>query len=198
MEFKISNTQVYGLDRSLVAAGNSFRTVLESHEPTEHDLERGKKLGSVPVGSGHDTLLNGILVEMDVYAPLYWWKQAQRYHWFEFISSQSTMHCVTKFKLEDSCTSEVDKEIIDIVQKKIDKYNSLSKEDKNSDEGKKLWKTIIASLPCGFVLGATMTTSYRQLKTMFLQRKDHKLSEWHDFCNWCTTLPCFSDLTGCK
>jgi hypothetical protein len=57
------------------------------------------------------------------------------------------------------------------------------------------WRSLVASLPCGFVLGASMTTNYRQLKTIYQQRKNHKLREWHDFCAWCETLPMFMELT---
>lgn len=189
MDFKIENTEVFGLEKAIVASGNSFRTTIRTKdEINDKDIARCEKLGQVPCGSGHDAFLNGITVIADFTAPLYWWKQAQRYHWFEFVSSQSTMHCVTKFKLADRCTAEVDDRIIEIVQAKIDRYN----QSKNDD----LWYEIIACLPCGFCLSATMTTNYRQLKTMCLQRKGHHLVEWEDFIYWCKSLPRFSELTG--
>lgn len=205
MNFKIENTEVYGVERAVVNSGNSFRTTLRNKDSLDDkDWNRCKKLGSVEPGTGHDSFLNGCLVTCDITAPLYWWKQAQRYHWLEFISSQSTMHCVTKFKLESQCVEEVDKRIIDIVQEKIDKYNNelvymktapiISDEFK--DNHKKLWREIIASLPSGFCLGATMTTNYRQLKTICKQRKGHPLKEWETFIAWCHTLPHFDELTS--
>lgn len=188
MEFKIENTKVFGLERCLVASGNSYRTELrDESELSDKDWTRCEKLGKVPVGSGHDSFLNGISVIADFTAPLYWWKQAQRYHWFEFVSSQSTMHCVTKFKLDERCTSDVDTRIITIVQEMIDEYNK-TKDDK-------LWHRIIASLPCGFCLSATMTTNYRQIKTMCQQRKGHHLNEWKTFIEWANNLPEFNRLT---
>lgn len=210
MEFKIENTEVFGLEKSLVASGNSFRTTMRPKEDlNDKDIIRCEKLGSVAVGSGHDAFLNGINVIADFTAPLYWWKQAQRYHWFEFVSSQSTMHCVTKFKLEERCTKDVDPRIIEIVQEMINDYNCYDDVIKGAQaiggnfpyeeyekEHKELWYKIIASLPCGFCLSATMTTNYRQLKTMCQQRKGHHLSEWKTFIDWCCTLPRFSELTG--
>lgn len=194
MNFKIENTKVSGLERSIVASGNSFRTEIRSEEElNEKDLNRCERLGSVEVGSGHDSFLNGITVIADFTAPLYWWKQAQRYHWFEFISSQSTMHCVTKFKVEERCVPETNPEVIKIVQKMIDEY-AATKDDTGNN--KNLWYQIIATLPSGFCLSATMVTNYRQLKTMCLQRKGHRLTEWKDFIDWCKTLPKFSELTG--
>lgn len=195
MEFNISNTFVYGLDHAIKASGNPMRTVIDVSEVTEKDIKRAVNLGNCRQGEGHDNYLKGILVQLDVTAPLYWWKQAQRYHWFDYISSQSTMHCLLKFDIEKQCVSETNKEILGILKKLVDEYNQINDDDSNK---KTKWRELVASLPCGFCLGASMTTNYQQLKTMFNQRKYHKLKEWHIFCEWCLTLPRFSELTGCK
>ena len=195
MEFNISNTFVYGLDHAIKASGNPMRTVIDVSEVTEKDIKRAVNLGNCRQGEGHDNYLKGILVQLDVTAPLYWWKQAQRYHWFDYISSQSTMHCLLKFDIEKQCVSETNKEILGILKKLVDEYNQINDDDSNK---KTQWRELVASLPCGFCLGASMTTNYQQLKTMFNQRKYHKLKEWHIFCEWCLTLPRFSELTGCK
>lgn len=209
MEFSITNTEVNGLDRSVVASGNSYRISMRSVDDLEEkDWTRADKLGAVPAGSGHDSFLNGITVIMDVNAPLYWWKQAQRYHWLEFISSQSTMHCITKFKISDRCVANTDDRIVAIVEEMVDKYNRDSEWSKQyKASGAQLpaeftkkheadWQKIIASLPCGFCLGATMVTNYRQIKTMCLQRKNHHLKEWKTFIEWAVSLPHFTELTG--
>lgn len=109
MEFNIQNTQVYGLERAVKASGNPMRTLIETDAPTESDFKRAERLGSTRNGEGHDNFLKGILVQLDVTAPLYWWKQAQRYHWFDFISSQSTMHCLMKFDVESQCVPATSK-----------------------------------------------------------------------------------------
>ena len=205
MEFKIENTEVYGVERAVVNSGNSFRTKLRTKEDiNDKDWARCQKLGCVEPGSGHDSFLNGCLVTMDVIAPLYWWKQAQRYHWLEFISSQSTMHCLAKFKLTDQCTLDTDQEIINICQKIVNKYNHMIEVSKinpnifTKEDINRQWRKMIASLPCGFCLGATMTTNYRQLKTICKQRQGHPLKEWSVFIEWCCNLPYFSELTGIK
>ena len=191
MEFNIQNTQVYGLERAVKASGNPMRTFIETDAPTESDYKRAERLGSTRNGEGHDNYLKGILVQFDVTAPLYWWKQAQRYHWFDFISSQSTMHCLMKFDIESQCVPTTSKEVLRIIEKMVEQYKSLE----DTEERKALWEQIVASLPCGFCLGATMTTNYQQLKTMYHQRKNHKLKEWHIFCSWCESLPHFLELT---
>lgn len=203
MEFKIENTQVYGLDKSIIASGNAMRTVMDDNtiDASEKDLKRAIKLGSTDTGAGHDNFLNGIVVQFDLYAPLYMWKQIQRYHFLDFISSQSTMHRLTKFKVSECCVEDTDEVILARYQVLLDEYNSFDEEyadvlEKKAVQAlkKKKWRTLVASLPSGFVLGATMTTNYRQLKTIYHQRKNHKLDEWHQFCTWCESLPHFKEL----
>jgi hypothetical protein len=193
MEFKITNTQIYGLNRAIKASGNPMRVAIDASEVTDKDFVRATKLGATKSGEGHDNYLKGILVQMDVTAPLFWWKQAQRYHWFDFVSSQSTMHCLLKFDITSQCVSETNSGILSIINEMVSEYHSLNDDDNRK---KSLWREIVASLPSGFCLGATMTTNYQQLKTMYLQRRYHKLIEWRIFAEWCESLPHFQELTG--
>lgn len=193
MEFKIENTSVFGLDKALKASGNPMRTVLNNDPVDEKDRLRGHKLGATRNGEGHDNYLKGIIVQLDITAPLYFWKQAQRYHWFDFVSSQSTMHCLLKFDITTQCVKETNKEILTIMARLVEEYNNMGDSDPLKKEK---WRELVASLPCGFCLGATMTTNYQQLKTMYLQRRYHKLNEWREFAKWCLSLPDFEYLTG--
>lgn len=188
MEFHIESTEVYGLNKAVIASGNAMRTVMANNllDPTDKDLKRAALLGTTGTGEGHDNFLNGIIVQFDLYAPLYMWKQIQRYHFLDFVSSQSTMHRLLKFDVATQCVSDTDPVIVRRYQDLVADYNAAPNEVK--------WRTLVASLPCGFVLGATMTTNYRQLKTIYLQRRNHKLKEWHDFCAWCETLPLFTTI----
>ena len=185
MNFKIENVEIYGINKSIISSGNAMRTVIDdnSKQPSDKDLQRAIKLANTETGAGHDNFLNGIIIQFDLYAPLYMWKQIQRYHFLDFISSQSTMHRLTKFKVSECCVEDTDEVILERYQVLLDEYNNLVEKDN------KKWRTLVASLPCGFVLGATMTTNYRQLKTIYHQRKNHKLDEWKDFCKWIESLP---------
>ena len=196
MNFNIGKTEVYGLEFAVKASGNPMRTVLNREENTEKDYLRAVKLGTTRGGEGHDNYLKGILVEFDITAPLYWWKQAQRYHFFEYVSSQSTMHCLLKFDISAQCVEETNKDVLKLVEKIKDEYNLIP--DSEKELKYKKWRELVASTPCGFCLGATMVTNYQQLKTMYNQRKEHKLVEWHEFCKWCESLPKFVELTGVK
>ena len=195
MEFHIENTAVYGLHKAMIASGNAMRTEMADNTKAadEKDVKRACALGSTGTGEGHDNWLNGVIVQFDLYAPLYMWKQIQRYHFLDFVSSQSTMHRLTKFNVKDQCVSDTDPEIVERYTELLEAYNGNGGPE-DPAEKKKLWRTLVASLPCGFVLGATMTTNYRQLKTIYRQRKNHRLDEWHEFCDWCETLPMFLEL----
>lgn len=195
MEFQINNTSVYGLDKAIKASGNPMRTEIDNDEVSEKDFNRAVKLGNTRNGEGHDNFLKGILVQMDLTAPLYFWKQAQRYHWFDFVSSQSTMHCLLKFDLSSQCVEETNKDVLKIVQSLVEQYKIMSDDHPLK---KTKWRELVATLPSGFCLTATMTTNYQQLKTMYLQRRYHKLKEWQVFCAWCDTLPHFIEFTGVK
>lgn len=187
MEFKIQDTNIYGVKPSIVASGNSMSTTIKSvMQIDNHDIVRAETLAKTPCGTGHDQFLTGIVVQMTVYAPLYWWKQAQRYNWFTFVSSQSTMHCLSKFNISEQCVGATDPVILKDYQRLLDNYNAMPKDDPKKEAS---WRTLVASLPCGFILGAAITTNYRQLKTMYAQRKNHRLPEWHSFCAWCESLP---------
>lgn len=205
MEFKIENTEVYGLNKSIIASGNAMRVKMQDNmaEPVENDFARSAKLAGTKTGEGHDNFLNGIIVQFNLYAPLYMWKQIQRYHWMDFVSSQSTMHRLTKFNVYEQCVSDTDLVIVQRFQELVDRYNEFLEgyapvlDDNNMKCVKEQkWRTLVASLPCGFVLGATMTTNYRQLKTIFLQRGKHRLREWKEFCKWIETLPHSYLITG--
>ena len=194
MDFNIGKTEVFGVEYAIKASGNPMRVSFNREELNEKDLNRAIKLGNTKPGEGHDNYLKGCVVEFDITAPLYWWKQAQRYHFFEYVSSQSTMHCLLKFDIGSQCVSETNKKIIEICNDLKEEYNNIP--DENKEEKQSKWRELVASIPCGFCLGATMVTNYQQLKTLYLQRRFHKLKEWHVFCEWCEKLPYFKELTG--
>lgn len=190
----IGNTQVYGLENSIRISGypmscNNF--IL--NKLTDKDYTRAEKLGRTPVGSGHNCYLKGIIVETDIAAPQYWWLQFQRYHFADIISSQSKMHKITKMNLIKQCNKYVDERIIKILQEKIDIYN-LKKEIGNKKECQRAFQEVVSNVPSGLMLTAGIVTNYLQLKTMYQQRKNHKLEEWQFFCNWCEELPMFKKI----
>ncbi|MGL5796923.1 MAG: hypothetical protein ACRCYT_01835 [Cetobacterium sp.] len=110
------------MERAMIASGLPMAVDSSTIAPSE---KRMAVLGNAKAGSGHDCACKGIIVEARVKYPLYFTKQFQRYHFADIVSSQSTMHRVTKFNLSEQCNEWVDKDIIDIIQEKINAYNKM-------------------------------------------------------------------------
>ena len=192
MTDRIKNVEVYGLDESVRASKYPMATDTEVCTPAINKTTI--KLGSVPTGTGHDNFLKGIIVQFDWSFTVKCSVEAERYHFLDFVSSQSTMHRITKFDLDNAYIHYVDKRCIEVIKEKVQKYNSLSDEEKSGEIGKELYLEILYSNPCGMYLTARMTTNYQQLKTIYQQRRNHRLPEWQWFCDWVETLPHFMEL----
>ena len=193
----ISNIKVYDLEESMRAAGYPMRTDLDEILDFTKDWSRAHRLTKASrFNAAHAQFLTGIVVNFDLTFSNKAWIEAERYRFLNFVSSQSTMHCITKFGLRKQCNEYVDERIITIVQEYIDLYNSLTAQDEETIEFKKnLYLKILYNLPSGFQLTARMTTNYRCLLNIYNQRHDHRLPEWREFCNQLLEeLPFFKEL----
>ena len=194
---KITNTEVYGLERAIRTAKYPKAVDIDK---LNSDLTPGiKACLTCPTGEGHDNALKGIIVQFDLTFSNKAWVEAERYHFLDFISSQSTMHKLNKFKIADQCNDYVDQRVIDVLQELVDEYNSLLERQKNGEnipvEAVKTARLkMLYNNPAGFELTAGMTTNYQQLKTIYQQRRHHALPDWQVFCDWCLTLPLFKEL----
>lgn len=178
----VSNAYVYGLSESIRAAKFPMSVNVER---LSRDLTPGiKALAQSPAGEGHDNFLLGIVVQFDLTATNKFWVEMERYHFADIVSSQSTMHRITKFDLDKAYNEYVDPRMVEIMQQKVEEYNAAAEEKKPE-----LYLGLLYSNPAGFTLTARMTTNYRQLKTIYKQRRTHRLKEWRDFCAWIETLP---------
>ena len=199
---KIINTQVYGIKESFIRSGYPMQTgepVDMSVKISEQDLKRVTKLASAKQGSGHDNFLKGIIVQFDLQYPQYLTPQLQRYNWIDIVSSQSKMHRLTSVKsIQNNCNIFVLGSIINEINILISLYNEdnfpstyidYSEEDVHINSKEDCFKYIISNLPMGYELWMGITTNYLQLKTIYKQRKTHKLDEWKYICNWVETLP---------
>lgn len=184
----VNNVKVFGLEDSIKAS--KYPMAPDINICNENITNTVKKLGNCEVGSGHDQFLTGIIVQFDLTFSVKAWIEAERYHFFDFVSSQSTMHRITKFDLDKSYNEYVDPRIVEIMKEKVADFN---KETEPVIRGQK-YLEILYSNPCGFRLTARMTTNYRQLKTIYYQRISHRLPEWREFCEFVETLSNFKEL----
>lgn len=208
MDYKdiVSNVDIYDLEKSILASGYPMRTIIPDRDITEKDLARCQNLvNATKTGNGaHAQFMTGIRVNFDLTFSNKAWVEAERYRFLEFVSSQSTMHRITKFNLDNQYNEYVDERIIEIMKEKVKGYNNIiqSLEDvKDSaqrellnDIAKRKYLEILYSNPAGFTLTARMTTNYRCLRNIYMQRKDHRLPEWRAFCRWIETLPYAQEL----
>lgn len=184
---RISNLKVYDLEESLVASGYPMATSIEVREPVEKDLKRGLNLTKASRTNGaHAQWLTGVRVSFDLTFSNKAWVEAERYRFLEFVSSQSTMHRISKMNLADNCNEYVDPRILSIVDELKEKY--LETKDKED------YLRLLYNIPAGFELTARMTTNYRCLLNIYNQRHDHRLPEWREFCEELLQLPYFKEL----
>lgn len=201
VEGLVENVCLYDVKESIRAS--KYPMSVDINKLNDDVTKTVKKLASTDVGSGDDNFLNGFRIAFDLTFSNKAWVEMERYHFMDFVSSQSTMHKITKFELKSQCNKYVDSRIIDIVQEYINEYNRLSNLDNvnltekvaktRADIMKELYLTILYNIPSGFQLTARMTTNYRQLKTIYFQRRNHRLPEWREFCRWIEQLPYFKE-----
>lgn len=198
---KIENVEVYGLDRAIRTAKYPMAADISN---LNSELTRGiNACMNCHTGEGHDNALKGIIVQFDLTFSEKAWPQLQRYHFLDFVSSQSTMHRLSRFKIADQCNTYVDQRCIDVLQELVDQYNALVElkkqgEDIPDGEIKTARLRMLYNIPSGMEITAGMTTNYLQLKTVYQQRRHHALPDWQMFCDWIETLPRFMELTQRK
>lgn len=175
----IKNVCVYGLDESIKASKYPMAT--DTEKCTSKITGNTMKLANCVTGTGHDNFLNGIVVQFDLNFSIKAWTEAERYHFLDFVSSQSTMHRIAQFDIEEQCNEYVHVGVISVVKGLLDCYNN--------DPTPENYLRLLYNIPVGFRLTARMTTNYRQLKTIYQQRRTHRLPEWRAFCEWIETLP---------
>lgn len=175
----IHHANLYGINDSIRAS--RFPKTVDTEKCPYFCSENTHSLATADIGSGHDNFMNGVIVQFDLTLPVKVWTELQRYHFIDFVSSQSTMHRIAKFDLDSAYCDYTDVRIIGIMKELVQNYND--------DPTAENYLRVLYSNPCGFKLTARMTTNYRQLKTIWRQRHNHRLPEWKIFCKWIEGLP---------
>lgn len=174
----------------------------ESYVIGPNDLDLMARLSNA--GTDHRKFMRMITVYMDITAPLYWWKEFDTYKVGTVANSCSTMHKIhaKEFTLEDFSHEhlalyEVDGEICrdfkGTLECTIDDLN-VARELYLETKDKKYWNTMIQLLPSSYNQKRTIMLNYEVLANIYHSRKNHKLEEWREFCDWIETLPCVKEL----
>ena len=166
----------------------------------DNDYDLMKRLRNA--GTDHRKFMRMIMVYVDITAPLYWWKEFDTYKVGTVANSCSTMHKIhaKEFTLEDfSCEHLFDtpesefNDSMDVLKEVIDILNLYRDRFVKNPHRKDYWWQLIQLLPSSYNQRRTVMLNYEVLANIYKSRRNHKLDEWHVFCEWIESLP-YSEL----
>ena len=167
-----------------------------------NDLSLAQQL--IAAGPEHCKFLRQIFISVNITAPIYWWKEFDTYKIGTTANSTSTMHKLSSTPINMDCFETDDYDGNYAIPEYIESYDTYPgqfiqyledlriKYLETGDKG--YWKELIRWLPESWLQTRTVTMSYANLRNIFFQRKNHKLTEWHTFCDWIETLPWSEEL----
>lgn len=218
---EFSNVKVYDLKESVIASRNAMRLEMPEYtdEEFEESLKRAIKLAKCGGGTGHSNFRTGIRVSFDMKYTQYITKQFQRYHWFDYITSSSLMHRITKMDFDKCCNKYISQATVDKMNALVYAYNMFAGLEGEAFERATfelrngevieantkeeclyhMFMQIISECPMGTELFVRVSTNYEQLATIYKQRKNHKLKEdWGNFKKFVDGLPYSKELIICE
>ena len=159
----------------------------------ENDLSLATRLAKA--GSDHRKFLRQIFVSMDIYAPLYWWKEFDTYKVGTVANSTSTMHKIQakEFVREDFSCDRMTPECLAVMDGVI-AYLESERQRFNETKDKAAWHNMIQLLPSSYNQLRTVTLNYEVLINIYYARRTHKLGEWHTLCEAIKALPYAKEL----
>lgn len=180
---KISNTEVYWLEESVVASWYPMlkeKYEWDIHNALEKDFRRANILAN-DKRTAHDCFLKWIVVEFDYEQSVKALYEMLRYHFLDIVSSMSLQHRITQMDMDKVFNKYVTDEMIANMKKYLKEYH----DNPNEESLKKL----LYNCPLWVEFTARIVTNYLQLKSIYHQRRDHVLDDWQIFCDWIDTLP---------
>lgn len=148
-------------------------------------------------GTDHRKFMRMMTVYVRITAPLYWWKEFDTYKVGTVANSCSTMHKIAEkeFALDDFSTEHLASQTRQVLEITIDDLNdsrSIYLKTKNKGD----WWQMIQLLPSSYNQTRNAMMNYEVLANIYKSRKDHKLDEWRNFCEWIEELPYSELITG--
>lgn len=205
---RIENTDTYGWEAAVRGMRNPMNSWDKSdsyYQPAnfcdseyvigEDDLDLMKRL--VKAGTDHSKFMRMIGCSCDILAPIYWFKEFDTYKVGTVANSCSTMHKIhsKEFTLMNFSTDHLDDFSFNRLFDTIEHLNICRKKYIETND-KKWWWQMIQLLPMSYNQRRTVMLNYQVLRNMYHARKNHKLDEWHDFCDWIESLPYSELITG--
>ena len=194
---KIEKARVLNLEGAIRGARNPMNSWNRSDSRYDSDgnyilgeNDLGLAIRLCRAGSDHRKFIRQILVSVDITAPLYWWKEFDTYKVATVANSTSTMHKIHSkpFEADDFSNdhmSDAALGALDTLMEFLEQQRLKFVETKD----KSYWYDIIQLLPESYNQKRTITMNYENLLNMYYARKNHKLDEWHTYCDWILSLP---------
>ncbi|MCL2545956.1 MAG: hypothetical protein FWE06_02010 [Oscillospiraceae bacterium] len=175
------------------AKSDSYETPDGGYFLGPNDLNLASRL--CRAGSDHRKFMRQIFVSVDILAPLYWWKEFDTYKVGTVANSTSTMHKMHSkpFSISDFSYDQLITESSTMMQEIVEHLETLRLRYLDGRD-KQIWYTMIQLLPSSYNQLRTVTLNYENLVSMHNQRRNHKLAEWHVFCDWIESLPYANEL----
>nr|WP_314982911.1 hypothetical protein [uncultured Stomatobaculum sp.] len=175
------------------ARGDSYYDETGNYVLGENDLGLAKRLRKA--GSDHRKYMRQIFVSVDITAPLYWWKEYDTYKVATVANSTSTMHKIHSkpFTRADFSHDHMSEEALAALDSMIGVLEQLRLRFVETKD-KQAWYSMIQLLPESYEQLRTCTFNYETLVHIYFARRDHKLEEWHRFCDWILELPYAKEL----
>lgn len=154
-----------------------------------NDLDLAKRLRRA--GSDHRKYLRQVFVSVDITAPLYWWKEYDTYKVATVANSTSTMHKIHSkpFELDDFSHDHMTEDTLAFMGAVIAQLEQIRLRYVNEGKSKADWYDLIQLLPSSYNQLRTCSFNYETLINIYYARRNHKLAEWHSFCDWIKELP---------
>ena len=195
---KIERVSVMNLENAIRGARNplnswdrsdSFYDEEGNYVLGENDLGLASRLAHA--GNDHRKFIRQIFVSVDITAPLYWWKEFDTYKVGTVANSCSTMHKIhaKAFEREDFSCDRLDEGGLEALDRLIEYLEAERQKFCANKDDRQSWHNMIQLLPSSYNQMRTVTMNYENLINMYYARKNHKLAEWHTYCDWIKTLP---------
>lgn len=148
-------------------------------------------------GAVHAKYRRMIPVYLTINAPFYWWKEFETYKVGTVANSCSTMHKIhsKEFTLGDFSCEHLNRNSMRLLEITVETLN-MERENYLATKDKEYWWQMIQLLPTSYNQKRTVMLNYEVLVNIYHSRKNHKLDEWHTFCDWIETLPYSELITG--
>lgn len=214
---KVDNIEVFNFDGAFRGLRNPMNSWNKSDSGFVYDKDDGEKSNTFIIGPNDLKLaqrmisggpeeakfLRQIFITMDIDAPFFWWKEMDTYKVGTVANSCSTMHKLTSeeiteknFSFDDEVLKGISKDYnLDTLYHLVGIRDRIVKECEElrqqylKTKDKRIWRALVEILPSAWNQKRTWTANYQVLRNIYFQRRNHKLQEWHDFCDVIKTLP---------